>query len=156
MHAPLCSHYLPLDCHNVPTGEVASVSETCFDFREDREIAASTPKCGFDQYFVTDDYKYLDRRVDRQVVQVISTPDANGNSIRLRVFTNMPGFQFYTANGFDSSADDEQFKKHGSFAIEPSEFIDAANHEHFPSISLAPGKSRQQRIEYKFSVITQE
>lgn len=147
VYAPICSKYLVLDAENIPTGEISSVANTKFDFREPRTLASAIDG-GYDQFLVRDNY--CDPAVTTQLHEVfrITAPSSGGESVSMTVLTDMPGFQFYTPKGFDEG---QPFKKFGSFAVEPSEFIDAPNHENFPSITLKPGCLRNQETVYKFS-----
>jgi len=60
----------------------------------------------------------------------------------LRVFTDQPGIQVYSANYWDGSITGQQGKpylKHGAVALETQAFPDSPNHAHFPDTILLPG-----------------
>lgn len=71
----------------------------------------------------------------------------------MEVLSNQPGFQMYTANGFDGSAPGN-FAHCGSVAVEPSGYIDAGNNYGFPTIALEPNQTRRQFIAYRFERLT--
>jgi aldose 1-epimerase len=144
MHAPRCGRYLPLDATNVPTGAIAAVDGTPYDFRAPRTIGRVTPACGgFDSFFLLDAH-------DPATAQMELLVTVEGDGARLDCWSNQPGFQLYTANGF-SGEPPGGFARHGSIAIEPSAHVDAGNHSNFPSISLQPGQSKTQSIAFVFS-----
>lgn len=137
LRAPACARYLPLDPAATPTGAVEPVAGTRYDFRAARPIAEE-----YDSFFVRDGDEPEDARAEALLCEV------RGDGVRLEVWSNQPGFQLYTANGFP--ADPAPFAKCGSVAIEPSAYLDAGNHANFPTIALPPGKTRTQSIVYKF------
>lgn len=85
----------------------------------------------------------------RSLVKITAPPGEYGPSVEMEVLSNQPGFQMYTANGFDATGDG-RFERFGSIAIEPSGFIDAVNCSSFPTVVLEPYQTRRQLITYKF------
>lgn len=153
VHAPHASRFLELDDDNIPTGKYTALEKTQLDFRKPCALE-SVISGGYDQYLVHEEETIGDAdnasSSDLRKVFQISTPDdCPGGSVCMHVLTNMPGFQFYTPSGF---AEGQPFRKFGSFAVEPSEFIDAPNNANFPPITLDPNKTRDQHIVYKFTV----
>lgn len=145
MHIPNSSAILELDDAGLPTGETLDVTKTAFDFREKRPIGAVVPATGgFDHFYVIDGHV---PEAEAQM-QLLVTVDAL--AVKLEVSSNQPGFQIYTSNGF-SGDPPLLFAKHGSIAIEPSQYIDAGNNSKFPSINLQPGQTRSQQVSYKFT-----
>lgn len=151
--APSSAHYLVLDEENVPTGEVASVAETKFDFRESKKIAdGKWPFSGYDQFFVASDETSLDAPM-QSLVTVRAPSGEHGTGVEMEVVSNQPGFQMYTANGFDGSGPGG-FEQYGSVAVEPSGYIDAGNNDQFPTIALEPSQTRRQIIAYRFRTLS--
>lgn len=117
----------------VPTGEIASVEGTPFDFRgakkikdvievENEQIKIGS---GFDQNFCIDGY-------DGEKMIDIAKVTSDKTGITMHVSTNMPGFQFYTANHLGKDAqpagkDGKKYEKRSAFCIEPQFFPDAIN-----------------------------
>jgi aldose 1-epimerase len=146
VHAPECSRYLDLDKGNLPTGQVRSVENSHLDFRKPRALGEKLQGgAGYDNFLVLDNY---DARTAQMVCLVSVT--APGPGIRLDVESNQPGFQMYSADGFDGTGA-LKFAKKGSLAIEPSGYIDACNQAAFPSILLKPGQLRTQWMKFKFT-----
>ena len=117
----------------VPTGEIASVEGTPFDFRgakkikdvietENEQIKIGS---GFDQNFCIDGY-------DGEKMIDIAKVTSDKTGITMHVSTNLPGFQFYTANHLGKDAqpagkDGKKYEKRSAFCIEPQFFPDAIN-----------------------------
>lgn len=157
MHAPTSDKYLVTDKANIPTGEAASVQETRFDFRTPRKLHDSSsgggdePFAGYDNYWVSN----YDAALNGPMVPLLTLTAAaspGARTVRMAVDSNQCGFQLYTSNGFDGTGA-YAFAKFGSVAIEPSGFIDAPNHDAFPSIELKPSETRVQVIRYTFSTV---
>lgn len=153
MHAPACAHYLPVDGANVPTGTIADATSTPYDFRTPRLIGANPATFnGYDNFLVASTSASLDGPI-QHLTTLVSPPDDNGSAVQLVINSNQPGFQVYTANGFDGTGDGA-FAMYGSVAVEPSGFVDACNHEGFPTIELQPSQTKRQIIQYHISRIT--
>jgi aldose 1-epimerase len=147
VHAPDCSKHLVLDAENLPTGEKQSVAGTHLDFRKPRALGDKLPVgVGYDNFLALDNQSNMDRA---QMVHLVSVT-APSSCIRMDVSSNQPGFQMYSADGFDGTGH-LAFAKKGSLAIEPSGYIDACNHSEFPSIFLKPGQYKEQTTMFRFS-----
>ena len=106
-------------------------------------------KNGYDQNYVVDRYTGL-KMIDVAKVKSEKT------GVEMKVSTNLPGFQFYTANNLGKSAQPEgkngkRYEKHSSFCVEPQFFPDAINSFDEKPI-LKKGEKYNRTIEYSFSV----
>lgn len=113
------SHYLPVDELMIPTGVLADVQGTPYDFRTGRTIGMEG--CPYDDTFV------LDER-DGATPALRLTGDASG--IALRLYTTSPAIQVYTAAGLDevSGKDGTAYGSQAGVAIETQLFPDAVHH----------------------------
>lgn len=146
--------YTPVDSTLIPLGKNASVEGTPFDFRKPTAIGERVEQeneqlrfgKGYDHNFVLSD-KAAWKRAG------VITGDQSG--IRMEIFTNEPGLQFYGGNfmagknTFKSGAKDE-FRT--AFSLETQHFPDAVNQPNFPSIILKPGETYKTKTVYQFSV----
>ena len=134
------NHYLPLDARLLPTGEVAPVADTRFDFRKLRSV-----KEPFDNCFC------LDGRRD-ELKQALTLRDPQSGR-RMEVWTSECAVQFYTALHWNDTIKSKHGKlqQHQAIAIEPQNFPDAPNHPNFPTAFLRPGQIYRNRIEWRFS-----
>ncbi|WP_353185518.1 aldose epimerase family protein [Parapedobacter lycopersici] len=146
-------HYLPVDQAQIPTGAVASVANTPFDFRKAKTIGRDigqphdqlTPHGGYDHTYVLN--------TGPGPSASIVSPDTG---ICLEVFTNEPGLQFYTGNALDGADFGKQgkpYKQYGAFCLEAQHFPDSPNQPKFPSTQLLPGETFQSETTYRFSVM---
>jgi len=136
-------HYLPVNASRVPTGEIASVTGTPFDFRRMHSVRVPAPGShpqialtrGFDHCWVLD-----------PKAEVSAELFAPSSGVRMTVKTNLPGLQVYGAYHFRSVYPG----LHG-LAIEPENFPDAPNHANFPSSILRPGETHRSFMSFTFS-----
>jgi aldose 1-epimerase len=143
--------YTPVDADLIPTGEVAPVAGTPFDFAAPHAIGeriASVPggePKGYDHNLVRGDSGFgLAARV---------TDPASGRVLEMH--TDQPGFQFYTGNFLDGTLTgkgDTKYEKHAAFCLEAQHYPDSPNRPDFPSTILRPGQTYRQRTEYRLSV----
>ena len=142
------SKYTPVDAGLIPTGELANVAGTAFDFRNPKKIGKDIEKIemGYDNNFVVDNY-------DGTLKRVAHVEDPESGRV-MEVFTTEPGFQLYTANYLDGSLKGKNgivYKKQYAFCIETQHFPDSPNQPDFPSTILNPGDEYHQLTVYKFS-----
>ncbi len=123
-------YYLPTDAEFIPTGEIATVTDTAFDFRSLRSIAPQKPPL---------DNSFCLGRAQVPMREVLTLRGASG--ITLRLSTTEAAVQLYDCrhDGF------------AAVAIEAQNWPDAPNHAGFPSIELGAGKSRTQSTAWHFS-----
>lgn len=144
--------YTPNNDLCIPTGEVLSVENTPFDFRNTAKLgdgfASSheqiTKFDGFDHNFA------LSGRGYRHFGTFIG--DVTG--IKMDMYTDLPGVQIYTANLLD--ADDRykngaKYGRHNGACFETQYFPNAFNYSHFEAPYLAKGEKYETVTEYRFS-----
>jgi aldose 1-epimerase len=131
--------YLPIDREKIPTGEIAPVDGTPFDFREPRtigdRIAALEPwPGGYDHCMVL--------RADRDPRVPAARLRHVESGRTLEVITDQPGIQLYTGNHLHdlAGAGGVRFPKHGGVCLETQHFPDSVHHPEFPPVILRPGE----------------
>jgi aldose 1-epimerase len=148
--------FTPVDSTLIPTGVLADVSGTAFDFRKPRAIGDSVNSNseqikngkGYDHNYVLNRKSVADMELAVTVYSTVS-------GIKLEVFTQEPGIQFYGGNFLDSSLlgkKDLHYSYRTAFCLETQHFPDAPNRISFASTVLVPGKSYNTKTIYKFSV----
>jgi aldose 1-epimerase len=148
--------YTPVGPGLIPTGEIASVVETPFDFRSPRpigeRIASDHPQL---KRCLGYDHNYVLRRSssdDLAPAAVLHDP-RSGRVLELR--TNQPGLQLYSGNRLDGTLLGPRGTPLGRFAgvaLEAQGFPDSPNQPHFPSTLLRAGESYSKSIELVLSV----
>ncbi|MFD8519336.1 aldose epimerase family protein [Streptomyces capillispiralis] len=129
------SRFTPSDEELIPTGELADVSGTRFDFRAARKTGT-----GYDDNFV------LDKGVTAEPVEVAELHDPASGRV-LTVATTEPGMQLYTADHIG-----EPFSPGDGIALETQHFPDSPNRPDFPSTVLRPGEVFRSATVYGFGV----
>jgi len=140
------SHYTPVNEHLIPTGEIAPVAGTPFDFTEAHIIGERIDQPGNAQLAFAGGYDHnfvIDRPEDLPFhptwnVRVIDP----GSGRIMDVHTDQPGVQFYTGNFLDGTRTGPSGRPYGhraGFCLETQHFPDSPNQPQFPSVVLEPG-----------------
>jgi aldose 1-epimerase len=145
--------YAPTDAQQVPTGSLAPVAGTPFDFRKPMKIGDRINDAneqlqfgsGYDQNFVVNGVPGTLR------LAAIVTDSESGR--KMTVETTEPGVQLYTANHLDGTITGRhgvKYERNAAFCLETQHFPDSPNHENFPSTVLSPGKTFHSTTVYTF------
>ncbi|MBO5970522.1 MAG: galactose mutarotase [Clostridia bacterium] len=146
--------YIPTDDTLIPTGEIASVDGTPFDFREEKFISAGilgthkdiTLGGGLDHCVVfTDRGEGMHERVK------VTSPDG---LVTLKTYTDLPAVQLYSGNflgnkEFPFRGDEKQIKR-AAFCLETENMPDSVNHANFTNTVLRPGEEYKNSTVYEF------
>lgn len=122
------AHYTPVDDHLIPTGEIAPVEGTDFDFRNARPIGPA----GYDHNFCLDEGTGL-----REAAELTGT-----NGLSLRVETDAPGLQVYDLAHLPEGTrglDGRSYGPNGGIAMETQNWPDAPNQPNFPETVVKAG-----------------
>ncbi len=139
--------YTPVDAALIPTGEIAPVQGTPFDFRTAAAIGARIDGDheqlrrggGYDHNFVLNGGPAL-----RKVASVAEP--STGRT--LEVATTEPGVQFYSGNNLDLARNG--FGRRAGFCLETQHYPDSPNHPSFPSTILRPGETYRSKTVFTF------
>lgn len=127
--------YTPVVAGAIPTGEIAPVQGTPMDLtvsqRVGKEINADFEQLeltgGYDHNWVVDGW-------NGGLKQIATVKGARSGRV-MKVYTTLPGVQFYAGNFIDAQAGKEGVtysKRHG-LCLETQYFPDTIHHENFPS-----------------------
>ncbi|MEU3728354.1 aldose epimerase family protein [Streptomyces sp. NPDC033538] len=148
------SRYTPTDAGLIPTGELAKVSGTPFDFRRakpiGRDIRDAHPQLitakGFDHNWV------LDKGITDSPEHIATLRDrSSGRS--LRIATDQPGLQFYSGNFLDGTltgTGGSLYRQGDALCLETQHFPDSPNQPSFPSTVLRPGQTYRTTTVHSF------
>ncbi len=128
-------HYLPTTEAITPTGEIAAVAGTAFDFRAPRVAERDAPP-------LDTNFCVADRR--RALTEVLELTGRSG--VRMRLATTEPGIQIYDGRNVGAPG----YPAYQAVAIEPQLWPDAPGHPGFPPIDLAPGEVYAPVSEWRF------
>jgi aldose 1-epimerase len=151
--------YTPVAKGLIPTGELASVEGTPFDFRTPTaigaRIASTHPQMvlgsGYDHNWVINWPPGM--AADKLAPVVRVTEPTTGRT--LEVESTEPGVQFYTGNFLDGhlvGKSNRPYVKRGAFCVETQHFPDSPNQPKFPSTIVRPGKDYQSQTVFRFGV----
>jgi aldose 1-epimerase len=148
------ARYTPTDETQIPTGEIASVAGTPFDFRTPAAIGARIDAAheqirrghGYDHNFVIDGFDASRGSVLHAAAHVVDP----GSGRTLDVATTEPGVQFYSGNNLNNMQNG--FGRRTAFCLETQHFPDSPNHPNFPSTILRPGDTYRSKTVYTFGV----
>ena len=139
----------------IPSGEIADVTGTPFDFRLPHTIGerinAENEQLTFGRGY---DHNWVIDRAGDGVVFAAAVYEAQSGRM-MSVYTDQPGMQFYSGNFFDGSSKGKYGKAlrfRESIALETQKFPDTPHHDHFPSTLLNPGETYTHVCIYKFEV----
>jgi aldose 1-epimerase len=142
--------YTPVDSTLIPTGELASVAGTSFDFRTPETIGARIAQVegGYDHNFAVNGY---DGGPTLRLAARVHEPTSGRV---MEIHTTEPGIQFYSGNFLDGTAEGKggaAYLKHHGFCLETQKFPDSPNKPNFPSPVLRPGEKYAHLTVHKFS-----
>lgn len=127
--------YTPVDAATLPTGEIRPVSGSRFDFRTARPLSEADPdSLGYDTNFALNG--------TNPAAEAVS-PDG----MRLRLWTDRPGLQFYTGAYLTAHGTPWPGVDHvpfGGFCMEAQDFPDAVNQPGFPPTICTPDRPYRQ------------
>lgn len=152
--------YTPTDTTFIPTGELAPVAGTPYDFRQPKPIGrdiaqlpASGPDNpgGYDINFVVRDSGDAAPGALRLVARVRG-PDSGRI---MEIHADQPGVQFYSGNFLNGVAGKEgaTYAKHTGFCLETQAFPDAVNRQGepgWPDVILRPGETYRHTMIHRF------
>ena len=149
-------NYTPADDTLIPTGKIAPVAGTPFDFSKEKPMgkdlkAAGGTPVGFDLNYVLD--KGSSERPEHAAT--VHEPKSGRT---LMVSSTEPGLQFYTGNfldGTNTGKGGAVYQQYNGFCMEPQKFPDSVNKPEWKEKSnpvLRPGETYKQTTVYKFGV----
>jgi aldose 1-epimerase len=142
------SKYTPVNNQLIPTGELAPVKGTAFDFNQPHTIGERIAEVrgGYDHNYV------IKEKHDGELVKMAEVYHA-GSGRFMELYSDAPGVQFYSGNFLDGkiTTNGISYTKHMGMCLEPQVFPNSPNEPSFPSARLNPGEKYKHRIEYHFS-----
>jgi aldose 1-epimerase len=147
--------FVAIDNESIPTGVLAPVTGTAFDFRSPQPIGGRIGQpdeqlrhgAGYDHCFV------LDKSGPGAMTRAAHVLDPGSGRV-LELFTEEPGVQFYSGNFLDGSLHGKgrTYGHRSGFCLEPQHFPDSPNHPAFPDTILRPGEMYETESRFRFSV----
>ncbi len=146
------SAYTPVTSSLIPTGEIASVKGTPFDFLKAKRIGDEIDKDdeqlkiagGYDHNWVIDG--------EIGVIRQFATVTDPVSERCLKAYTDLPGVQFYAGNfiGRQTGKGGTVYDVRSGLCLETQYFPDTANKPAFPQAVFGPDKSYKSMTIYQF------
>ena len=152
------NYYTPDDVNLIPTGEIAPVAGTPFDFRMPKPISKGLRSDdeqvvigrGWDHNWVLNRPSFE----DTSLIMAASLYEQKSGRV-LEVWTTEPGIQFYSGNFLDGTVygtSHRAYRQGDGLALETQHFPDSPNHDNFPSTVLRPGQTYETTTIFKLKV----
>lgn len=146
------SCFTPVIPGSIPTGEILPVEGTPMDFTQMKPIGKDINAdfeqlklgLGYDHNFVIDG-------ADGTLREIAEAEDpASGR--KMKVFTNLPGVQFYAGNciGQEKGKDGAVYGPRSGFCLETQYFPDNIHHPDFQQAVFGPGRDYDSVTVYQF------
>ncbi|GAA3129118.1 aldose epimerase family protein [Streptomyces echinatus] len=148
------SRYTPTDAGLIPTGELAKVTGTPFDFTRPKPVGRDL-RTGHGQLVTAKGYDHnfvLDKGVTARPEHVVTLRDP-GSGRTLRILTDQPGVQFYSGNFLDGTlvgTSGRTYRQSDGLCLETQHFPDSPNQPSFPSTVLRPGQTYRSTTIHAF------
>lgn len=145
------SRITPIDEALLPTGEIARVAGTPFDFTAPRRVGEripprDVPGHGYDHNFVLDGAPGALRPAAHLVEP--------GSGRTLTLHTTQPGLQLYSGNFLrgQRGKGGAAYPRRSALCLEAQHFPDSPNQPAFPSTTLRPGETYRHTTVWTFGV----
>ncbi|GAA2441454.1 aldose epimerase family protein [Streptomyces macrosporus] len=149
------SRYTPVGETLIPTGELARVGGTPFDFRRAKPIGTDIREAheqilfgrGYDHNLV------LDKGITAEPEHVVTVSEPTSGRT-MRIATTEPGVQFYSGNFLDGTLEGTSgrvYRQGDGFCLETQHFPDSPNQPSFPTTVLRPGQTYRTTTVHSFS-----
>jgi aldose 1-epimerase len=142
-------YFTPTNPAWIPTGEVAPVAGTDFDFTQPHKVDERIKHLpnGYNMNFV------LRKSSNNELSKAAELYDYESGRF-MQVYTTEPGLQLYTADYFNGSitgSGNIVYEKNIGLCLEAQHFPDSPNKTAFPTTVLRPGETYTQLTIYKLS-----
>ena len=155
--------------HLVPTGTIRAIRNcSALDFSRPKPLGRDidrgtvTPRGGYDHAWI------FRRGASKNGATHVATLSSALSGIEMRMLTDQPSVQIYTANFLNGTDPTMRIQRkasqsHGEWAqyyhwrgavtLEAQQYPDAVHHSNFPSIQLSPGRRYSQHTSYAFAAL---
>lgn len=144
--------YTEKNADNLPTGNILPLSGTSLDFSRPKKIGDHIDQFPLDKGF---DHNFVLTPVSSGTLRPAAELYDPSSGRMLRITTDRPGMQLYTANWWDGSLlapDGRPYVQHGAVALETQAFPDSPNHADFPDTILTPDETYRATTVFEFIV----
>ena len=150
------SNFTPVDDTYMTTGEILPVAGTPMDFTTPHKVGKYIDQFDYEQLKNGNGYDHnwvLDNNCDINVLAARVVCPQTG--IKLEVYTDEPGIQFYSGNFLDGTVTGKKgivYQQHAGLCLETQHYPDSPNKPEWPSVVLRPGETYHSHCIFAFSV----
>ncbi|MBO5473526.1 MAG: galactose mutarotase [Lachnospiraceae bacterium] len=145
-------NYTPVVPGAIPTGEIAPVAGTPMDFTKAKPIGQDI-NADFEQLKLTlgYDHNFVIDGADGSLKEIAQVQDTKSGR-KMKVFTNLPGVQFYAGNCIaeETGKENAVYAPRKGFCLETQYYPDNIHHPNFPQAVFGPGKDYESETVYQF------
>ncbi|WP_406351950.1 aldose epimerase family protein [Streptomyces sp. NBC_00658] len=148
------ARYTPVDSGLIPTGELAKVAGTPFDFRRTKTVGEDIRVANQQLLYGKGiDHNWaLDKGITAKPEHVATLRDPSSGRT-LKIATTEPGLQFYSGNFLDGTLvgpGGHIYRQGDALCLETQHFPDSPNQASFPSTVLRPGQTYRTTTVHTF------
>jgi aldose 1-epimerase len=158
--------YTPTDSTQIPTGQIASVKGTPFDFTNPAGTAigsriddvTANDNAGGRQLLIAQGYDHNwvlnDSGPTVDGLRLAATASDPGSGRTLNVYTDQPGVQFYSGNfltGTLVGISGDTYRQSAGYTFETQHFPNSPNQPNFPSTELLAGQTFNSSTIFAFA-----
>jgi aldose 1-epimerase len=148
----MADKYLPIDDNSIPTGELAPVAGTVFDFTQPHAIGERIGELKKEPHKTKGyDHCYVLRGQEGKLELAARVKEPTSGRV-MEVLTTEPGVQLYCGNFLDGGASAGGFNQHDGFCLETQHYPDSPNHPQFPTTTLRPGEIYRSTTVHRFDI----
>jgi aldose 1-epimerase len=148
--------FTPVDATLIPTGVLAPVAGTPFDFRtphlvKERVRDGSHPQIVLGRGY---DHNYA-LRGPAGTLRLAARLEDPASGRRMDILSDQPGIQFYSGNFIDGTTvgkTGKVYRMGDGVALEPQHFPDSPNRPEFPSVRLDPGQEYRNVMVFRLGI----
>ena len=148
-------YFTEIDEESIPTGKILPVEGTALDFRQKKPIGKEIDSedrmvvlgKGYDHNWVL--------KTEEKTVSLVAGMEEEESGRGMRVYTNLPGLQFYTGNFLDGTEIGKEnicYGRRSGACFETQYFPDSIHHKNFPQAILKAGEVFQGETIFEFYV----
>lgn len=148
--------YTPIKHNLIPSGEIAPVQHTPFDFTSPTSIGKRINQDNL-QLNIADgyDHNFILAKEKPNALSLAAQVTETASGRTMTIHTTKPGLQFYSGNflnGKDKKIPGIPFNRRTAFCLEPQFFPNSPNQSNFPSTTLRPGDVYKSTTVYTLGV----
>lgn len=151
----LADCFTPADETSIPYGDIVPVENTPMDFREEKEIGRDI-EADFEQLRFGGGYDHnFCLSGEAGELRLAATAYARESGIEMKVYTDLEGLQFYTANFLKVEGEGKSgasYSPRSAYCFETQHYPDAVNKKNFPSPVVRAGEQYHTETVYQFGL----